>query len=82
MTTGIVAIIVTVAIFGLTHTALLVRWGTRLQSLVESHDRSLYAEPNGLHRWRHDVVTPRLYQLDDLVERDRENEKEHRERDA
>lgn len=78
MTTGIVAIIVTVAIFGLTHTALLVRWGTRLQSLVESHDRSLYSEPNGLHRWRHDTVTPRLYALDELLERDKD-EREARE---
>lgn len=70
MTTDVVAILITIAIFGLTHTAILVRWGTRLQTLVDNHDRSLYSD-HGLHRWRHDVVTPRLIRLDDFFEEEK-----------
>lgn len=77
MTTDVVAIIITIAIFGLTHTAILVRWGTKLQSLVERHEESLYGE-HGLHRWRHDIVTPRLIKLDDFFE----EEKARKEREA
>ena len=77
MTTDVVAIIVTIVLFGLTHTVILVRWGTRLQLLVERQQESLYGD-HGLHRWRHDVVTPRLIKLDDFFE----EEKARKEREA
>jgi hypothetical protein len=77
MSTEAIAIVVTLALFGLTHTVILVRWGTRLQILVENHERSLYSD-HGLHRWRHDVVTPRLIKLDEFFE----EEKERGDRDA
>lgn len=48
-------------------TVVLVRWGTRLQITVERHDESLNG-PRGLHAWRHDVVTPRLIALDEIVD--------------
>lgn len=55
----------------LVQTVILVRWGTRLQGLVEKHEKDLHGE-RGLHPWRHDVVTRRLIALDELLE-DRED---------
>lgn len=48
----------------LTHTAILFRWGSRLQLLVEQHETQLNGE-HGLRRWKHDVVTPDLVRLRD-----------------
>jgi len=67
MTLDTVVIVVTL----LTQTAAVVWWGARLTFRIERHDESLYGE-RGLHVWRHDVVTPRLYALDELLEQQKE----------
>jgi len=73
MSADVVAILVTLFLFGVTHTVLLVRWGTRLQTLMEQHENYLFGR-DGIRTWKHDEVTPRLFQVDQMWERHKQRE--------
>lgn len=57
----------------LTHTAILFRWGSRLQVLVEQHEEQINGDKHGLRVWKHDLVTPRLMLIDSLYEDQKED---------
>lgn len=43
----------------LVQTAVIFRWGARLQLLVEQHEGQING-PEGLRRWKHDNAAPKL----------------------